>query len=268
MKSYDHYENIRVEKSEGIARLTLNRPDFRNAISHETHKELEQVWLDLSADDEVKVIIFTGEGKTFSAGGDVKNMARRAGSVEGLKFALKTPGETRRMLQNILEVRQPIIAAVNGDCVGLGATLALFCDITVIANEAKFGDTHVKVGLVAGDGGAVIWPMLIGPGRAKDFLMRGRLISGAETAQMGITSYAVPAEEVMDKAIEIAMDLARLPEHAVQWTKLSVNKGLKDQLNLILDASIAYEMLTLQTHDHKEAATAFAEKRRPVFKGY
>lgn len=268
MTSYDRYQNIRIEKSEGVARLSLNNPDFRNAINQVTHKELEQVWLDLSGDDEVKVIIFTGEGKTFSAGGDVKNMARRAGTVEGLKFALKTPGDTRRLFQNILEVRQPIIAAVNGDCVGLGATLALFSDIMVIANEAKFGDTHVKVGLVAGDGGAVVWPLLIGPARAKDFLMRGLLISGREAANMGIANYAVPTEAVMDTAIEIAADLARLPEHAVQWTKLSVNKILKHQLNLVLDASIAYEMLTLQTHDHKEAATAFAEKRRPVFKGY
>lgn len=268
MKSYDHYQNIRVEKSEGVARLSLNRPDSRNAISHETHVELEQVWLDLSADEEVKVIIFTGEGKTFSAGGDVKNMARRAGSVEGLKFALRTTGDTRRMFQNILEVRQPIIAAVNGDCVGLGATLALFSDIMIISNDAKFGDTHVKVGLVAGDGGAVIWPLLVGPLRAKDFLMRGRLISGAEAGEMGIANYAVPVEEVMDKAVDIATELARLPIHAVQWTKLSINKGIKDQVNLVLDASIAYEMLTLQTHDHKEAATAFAEKRRPVFKGY
>lgn len=268
MNTYDKYQNLSVEKSEGIARLTLNRPDFRNAISHDTHCELEQVWLDLSKDDEVKVIIFTGAGTTFSAGGDVKNMARRAGTVEGLKFALRTPGDTKRLFQNLLEVRQPIVGAINGDCVGLGATLALFCDIAVIAETAKFGDTHVKVGLVAGDGGAVIWPMLVGPARAKDFLMRGRLISGAEAAEMGLFSYAAPAEGVMEKAIDIAADLARLPEHAVQWTKLSVNKGIKDNLNLILDASIAYEMLTLQTHDHKEAATAFAEKRRPVFNGY
>lgn len=268
MTQYSDYENITVEKSEGVALLTINRPDFRNAVSHDTHLELERVWLELSEDDEVKAIVLTGAGKSFSAGGDVKNMARRAGTVEGLQFALRTPGDARRMLQNILEVRQPIIAAVNGDAVGLGATLALFCDVVVIAEDAKFGDSHVKVGLVAGDGGAVIWPMLVGPARAKEFLMRGKLMSGSDASDMGLANYAVPREEVMEKAIDIAQELTSLPEHAVQWTKLSVNKAVKDQLNLIMDASIAYEMLTIQTHDHKEAATAFAEKRRPQFKGY
>jgi len=266
-QSYD-FQYIKVEKKDRIAVVTLNRPESRNAIPMEAHAELEQLWLDIAQDEEVFSIVLTGAGKTFSAGGDVKGMAQRSGTVEGLQYTLKVPAATRRLLQNILDVPQPIIAAVNGDAVGLGATLALFGDVSVIAETAKFGDTHVKVGLVAGDGGTVIWPLLIGPARAKDFLMRGLIISGAEACRMNLLNYAVPTEEVLPKAMAIAEELAALPALAVRWTKLSVNKLIKQQLNMILDASIAFEMLSMNTHDHGEAARAFMEKRKPVYKGY
>lgn len=268
MTDYSSYKFLRVEKRDGIATLTLDRPDLRNAVNKDVHPELERVWVDLSEDQDVDVIIFTGAGKTFSAGGDVKGMAARAGTIEGLKYSLNIPAATRRLFQNMLEVSQPVICAINGDAVGLGATLALFSDVTVISSTARFGDSHVKVGLVAGDGGAVIWPLLIGPARAKDFLMRGKLVSGEEAHALGLVNYVVPNDDVMTRAREIAAELAALPKWAVRWTKLSVNKGIKDQLNLVLDASIAYEMLSMNTHDHGEAARAFAEKRKPDYKGY
>jgi enoyl-CoA hydratase len=262
---YPRYEAIKLEKQGDIAIITLNRPEL---LMHAGHRELEELWALIAQDDEVKVIILTGAGDTFSAGGDVKAMAARAGTVEGLKYTLKVPAQTKRMLQNILDVPQPIIAAVNGDAVGLGATLALFADISVISETAKFGDTHVKVGLVAGDGGTVIWPLLIGPARAKELLMRGKLIDGKEAEHLNLVNYAVPREEVLGKSMDLAKELARGPVWAVRWTKMSVNQWIKHQLNLLLDGSIAFEMLSMNTHDHAEAARAFAEKRRPEFKGY
>ena len=265
--NYESYKYLRIERDAGIATLTLNQPDNRNAIHAEMHAELEKVWLELAEDKEVNVIVFTGAGKFFSAGGDIKRMASRWGTDEGWRFSLEVPAATRRMFQNILEVSQPIICAVNGDAVGLGATLALFSDVSVISETAKFGDTHVKVGLVAGDGGAVVWPLLIGPNRAKEFLMRGRLVSGAEAHQLNLVNHQAPADQVMDKAMEIARELAAMPPLAVRWTKQSVNKWLKQQLNLVLDASIAYEMLSMNSKDHHEAAMAFIEKRKPEFKG-
>jgi len=265
--NYESYKYLKIERDAGIATLTLNQPDNRNAIHAEMHAELEKVWLELAEDKEVNVIVFTGAGKFFSAGGDIKRMASRWGTDEGWRFSLEVPAATRRMFQNILEVSQPIICAVNGDAVGLGATLALFSDVSVISETAKFGDTHVKVGLVAGDGGAVVWPLLIGPNRAKEFLMRGRLVSGAEAHQLNLVNHQAPADQVMDKAMEIARELAAMPPLAVRWTKLSVNKWLKQQLNLVLDASIAYEMLSMNSKDHHEAAMAFIEKRKPEFKG-
>lgn len=265
--AYD-YRYITVEKKGRIALVTLNRPEHRNALTMDAHGELEDLWARIAQDEEVHAIVLTGAGKAFSAGGDVKAMVARAGTVEGLKYTLKVPAATKRLWQNILEVPQPIIAAVNGDAVGLGATLVLFSDVSIIAENAKFGDTHTKVGLVAGDGGTVIWPLLIGPQRAKEFLMRGLIVDGAEARRMNLVNHAVPQEQVLPKAMEMAEELAQMPVWAVRWTKLSVNKTLKDQLNLTLDASIAYEMLSMNTHDHAEAARAFAEKRKPDFKGY
>lgn len=264
---YSRYQFLDIQRRNGIATLTLNQPDNRNAVHAEMHAELERVWRDLGSDREVNVIVFTGAGKTFSAGGDIKRMAARFGTEEGWDHSLHIPKATHRLFEGMLEVEQPIIAAVNGDAVGLGATLALFADVAIIADSARFGDSHVKVGLVAGDGGAVVWPLLVGPARAKEFLMRGRLVSGTDAHALGLVNHVVPAAEVMDAALKMAEELNALPPLAVRWTKLAVNKWIKHQLNLILDASIAYEMLSINSRDHHEAAKAFIEKRPPVYKG-
>lgn len=267
MTDYRRYECLKVEKADNVATVTLNRPAALNAVNPQMHRELERIWLDLAEDPEVNAILLTGAGKAFCAGGDVKGMAARAeGDGEPRRFRLN-PAGGKRLIQNLLEVEQPIIGAINGDAVGLGATIALFCDVIVASEQARFGDPHVRVGIVAGDGGAVIWPLLIGPARAKEFLMRGHLITGAEAARIGLVNYAVPPEQVLPKAREIARELADGPPWAIRWSKLSVNKWLKDQVNLILDASLAYEMLTFTTEDHKEAARAFVEKRKPQFRG-
>jgi enoyl-CoA hydratase len=267
--SYEQYKLLKIEKDQkGIATVTLNRPEMLNAFNPELHGELEYVWIDLARDKEIKAIILTGAGKAFSAGGDLKHMAQRAGTEAGLKHALGVRAGALRIFNHLLEVPQPIIAAVNGDAIGLGATIALFCDISIVAETARFGDTHTKVGLSAGDGGAVIWPLLVGPQRAKEYLMRGRLLTGKDAHSMNLVNYAAPVEEVLNKARAIAEELALQPIWAVQWTKLSVNKWLKNQVNLILDTSIALESLSMLTNDHAEAARAFVEKRKPQFRDF
>jgi enoyl-CoA hydratase len=248
--------------------VTLNRPDSLNAVNAVMHHELMTIWLDLAEDQEVNAIILTGAGRAFCAGGDVKNMASRAGTSDGRRRSLATPAEARRIVEGMLDVEQPIIGAINGDAVGLGATIALLTDITVVSEKARFADTHVRVGIVAGDGGALIWPLLVGPHRAKEFLMRGHFINGAEAGRIGMVNYAVPPEQVMAKARELAQELADGPTWAIRWSKLAVNKWLKHQANLIMDASLAYEMMTFGTEDQKEAARAFVEKRKAKFQGF
>jgi enoyl-CoA hydratase len=273
MWDYSEYAFLKVEIADRIATVTINRPDSLNAVNSRLHHELENVWLDLGADHDVNAILLTGAGRAFCAGGDVKGMNSGAltGSAKDKRGRFDRGGivaaNGRRIIENMLDVEQPIIGAINGDAIGLGATLALLCDIIVVSEKARFADTHVKIGVVAGDGGAVIWPLLIGPHRAKEFLMRGNFINGAEAGRIGMVNYAVPPEQVMSKAHELAQELADGPTWAIRWSKLAVNKWLKEQANLIMDTGLAYEMMTFKTKDHKEAIKAFVEKRKPNFVG-
>jgi enoyl-CoA hydratase/carnithine racemase len=262
-----NYKELIVEKKGGVAIVTINRPDARNAINRELHAELDHIWLVLQDDPSVQVIVLTGKGAAFSSGGDLKRLADRAGTDEGNRLALELPTHGRRLLNNILEVQKPIIAAINGDAIGLGATLALFCDITVMAKEGRIGDPHVRVGVSAGDGGSIIWPLLSGPSRAKDYLMRGLLATGDEAERINLVNYSVPANEVLPKAIKIAEELASLPPWAVKYTKATVNIAVRQHFNQAMDASLAYEALTMKTADHKEGAQAFLDKRKPKFTG-
>jgi len=265
MSDYSRYQYIKVATDARVATVTLDRPAALNAVNGELHHELERIWVDLGDDSDVDVIVLTGAGRAFCAGGDIKGLA--TGEWAGPKTTLVSPAHARRIVERMLDLEQPIIGAINGDAFGLGATLALLCDVIIVNEQARIADTHVRVGVVAGDGGAVLWPLLIGPARAKELLMRGKPLTGSDAARIGMVNYAVPAAEVMDKAMEIARELAAGPTWAIRWTKVSVNKWLKSQVNLILDASCAYEMLTFTTADHREAASAFVERRKPTFKG-
>jgi enoyl-CoA hydratase len=271
--NYSEYEFLKVEVADRVATITINRPEALNAVNNVVHHELEQIWIDVRADRNVNAIILTGAGRAFCAGGDVKGMAdgtllgANAKQGKGRGRGPIAASNGRRLVDNMLDVEQPIIGAINGDAVGLGATLALLCDITVVSEKARLADTHVKVGIVAGDGGAVIWPLLIGPHRAKEFLMRGNFINGAEAGRIGMVNYAVAPELVMPKARELAQELADGPTWAIRWSKVSVNKWLKQQSNLIMDASLAYEMMSFSHPHQKEAVKAFIEKRKPNFVG-
>jgi enoyl-CoA hydratase len=271
--NYSEYEFLKVEVADRVATITINRPEALNAVNNVVHHELEQIWIDVRADRDVNAIILTGAGRAFCAGGDVKGMAdgtlsgANAKQGKGRGRGPIAASNGRRLVDNMLDVEQPIIGAINGDAVGLGATLALLCDITVVSEKARLADTHVKVGIVAGDGGAVIWPLLIGPHRAKEFLMRGNFINGAEAGRIGMVNYAVAPELVMPKARELAQELADGPTWAIRWSKVSVNKWLKQQSNLIMDASLAYEMMSFSHPHQKEAVKAFIEKRKPNFVG-
>lgn len=266
---YSAYGSIDVEVGgDGVATLTLNRPDHMNSVDADMHDALERVWLDIARDRRIRAIILTGAGRAFSAGGDLKMIAARLGTEANHRRAMDIPAAALRIVAHMLEVQQPIICAINGDAVGLGATLALACDITVMSDSARLGDTHVRAGLVAGDGGTVLWPMLLGPARAKDLLMRGRLVKAPEALSLNLVNYVVPAERVLAEATAIASELSALAPRAVQWTKASINRMMKRQLSDIFDAAIAFESLTMLSDDHAEAIRAMVDKRRPDFSGY
>ena len=233
MPDYSFLENILVEIADKVATVTLNRPESLNAINPATHVEFEHLMLELDTDPDINAVVLTGSGRAFCAGGDVKNMAERSDGFGGVTRNPTRGGHT--LVANMLELRQPIIAAVSGDAVGLGATIALFCDVVIAAENARIGDPHVRVGLVAGDGGAIIWPALIGVAKAKEYLMTGELIPAPEAERIGLVNKVVPQGEALKTALEMAQRLADGPTMAIQWTKYSVNKVLRDQMNLVLD---------------------------------
>jgi enoyl-CoA hydratase len=264
MVDYSAYEFLKIEVAERVATVTINRPEQLNAVTAALHHEFEQIWLDLAEDRDVNAILLTGAGKAFSVGGDItsRDKPTKSRGRGGRRIVM---ADGRRVIENMLDVEQPIVAAINGDALGFAANVALLCDITVASETARLADTHVALGAVAGDGGAVIWPLLIGPNRAKEFLMLGDSMTGADAGRIGLVNYAVPADQVLPKACEIAQRLADGPTWAIRWSKLAVNKWLKQQANLIMDTGLAYEALTLTTKDHKEAVKALIEKRKPNY---
>ena len=208
--------------------------------------------------------MLTGAGRAFSAGGDIEQMQR---CIENPDLFLEDIQNAKRLVFSIIECSKPIIAKINGPAVGLGATVALFCDLAIATKQAKIADPHVNVGYVAGDGGAVIWPQLIGYMKAKEYLLTGDAVTGEEAAQMGLINRAVEASELDAAVDQLAQRLANGASKAIQWTKQSINIQLKHVAQSVLDASMALEALSNLTEDHREAVAAFREKRKPKFVG-
>jgi enoyl-CoA hydratase len=249
----------------GVLTATLNRPESRNALDVVMHDELTKLFGFLADDPEVKVVLLCGAGGNFSIGADYKVMESNndaGGYPDG------HPGlmiGSAAIIRNLMAVRQPIVAAVRGYALGIGATLALCADIVYAAVDSHIGDPHVKAGMVAGDGGAFLWPALVGTHRAKEYLMTGKLASGVEAERIGLVNYALPDDEVMPAALAMAIELASGPSVAIQFNKRLVNKDIEARINQVFDLSLALEALTLETTDHREAVSAFLQKRKPVF---
>jgi len=259
---YEGYENILLERRGTVLTATLNRPEARNAISSDLDHELSRLFLDVDRDPEVNVMVLTGAGKAFSAGGDIPGMLKGLDDIGSFETGYRNG---KRILQSMLDCEKPIIARVNGDAVGLGATLALFCDIVIADRKARIADPHVKVGLVAGDGGAVIWPQLAGYARAKQYLLSGDLMTADEAERIGLIAYAVPTEELDDKVAEWTEKLAAGAQKAIRYTKALINIGLKQQLAAMVDAGFALETVSSRSKEHAEAVNAFVAKRKPNF---
>jgi enoyl-CoA hydratase len=267
---YD-YETLLAEQDGRLLKITLNRPDSLNAVGGGMHEELEDFFYRVRDDRSVAAILLTGSGeRAFCAGGDVKGMAATAAAGEDLSEAArvgKPLGKPKRLITNMLEVEQPIVCAVRGYAMGLGASIALCSDIVFTAEDAVFADTHVNIGLVAGDGGTVIWPLLLPLNTAKYYLLTGDRISGKEAVELGLAVKCFPADEVLPAALEVAERLANGPSLAIRWTKTAVNKILRDRVNLLMDTSLVLEGATFISEDHREASQAFVERRPAEFQG-
>lgn len=232
----DHH--VQVEIDDGIALVTLDRPEVRNAVNRAMHRGLELVFDALSYREDVRAIVLTGAGKAFCAGGDMKDYGEVPGALDTLR--------NRDLGWSMARCEAPLISAVNGAARGLGATIALMCDVCYMAEGASIGDSHTQVGLPAGDGGQVIWPLLVGPNVAKEYLMRGIPIEAREAERIGLVNRVFPDDELMEQAMVCARDIAARSPESVRLTKLAVNKMILQQINLNLDLGLASEMLAAQ----------------------
>ncbi len=259
---YSEYKHLAFKRfDDGVLQVTLNRPEVLNATDARMHWEISQVWKDIDADAQAKVVLVTGAGRAFSVGGDNKMLAQTLGDAEKIAGLWREAGD---IVYNMINLDKPIISAINGPAFGAGLAVALLADISIVAENVRFTDGHVILGVAAGDHAVIIWPLLCGMAKAKYYLLTGEMIDGKEAERIGLVSMCVPAAQLMDKALETAHKLAAGPQHALRWTKRSLNNWLR-MAGPSFDTSLALEMLGFFSADVKEGNAALLEKRPPRF---
>lgn len=258
-----NYTAIALVREGRLLRITLNRPETLNAVDLVLHEELAEVFGFAARDTLSDVVVLTGAGKAFSAGGNLEHIENNAANPvlfdEEVRLA-------KRIVFSILDLDKPLICRMNGHAVGLGATVALLCDVVFAADHAKIGDPHVALGLVAGDGGAVIWPQLIGLARAKEFLLAGTLLSAQRAESIGLINHCLPAAELDDAVDTYCSQLLNGATQAIRSTKVLLNMELKRIATSVLEAGLAYEAVSVRSAEHREGVRALREKRAPNFR--
>lgn len=260
--NFEAYERLLFERrSDGVLLITINRPEKHNAADRQMLAEFTRVWKDVAEDDETRAVVITGNGRAFSAGGDLGEEVEK---LNDFPAVVKTLEEARGLVSNMVECDKPVISAINGPAAGAGLAIALLADISIIGEDVAFTDGHVKIGLAAGDHSVIIWPLLCGMAKAKYLLLTADRIDGREAERIGLVSKAVPNDEVLTQALAIADQLARGPKYAIQWTKHALNNWLRLAMPSF-EASLGLELLTFFSPDAKEGMSAFLERRDPKF---
>jgi len=254
---YQPIDELLIEHRGPVALVTLNNPDGRNAFSDAMHVAMREVWEHLALDSSVRSIVLTGAGKAFSAGGNIPGFIRDYEDPQHRRESLRG---ARRLLDAMVECPKPIIAAVNGPAVGLGCSVAVSCDIVLMAESTFMADTHVNIGLVAGDGGAATWPLFMSTLKAKYYLLTGDRIPAKDCVELGLANFAVPDAELIDRAIALAERLAKQPQQALEETKRAVNLHLQHAINLVAPFALAAESESFSTEDIRKTIEGFKAK--------
>jgi enoyl-CoA hydratase len=257
---------LRIETlPDGVTEIVLDRPDLLNRFDTALHHAFTDALGAVARDTAVRAVALTSTGRAFSAGGDFDAM--RAASTDAA-VQRATVDDARRLLDALVGLPQPIVVGVQGAAIGLGATVALACDAVVAARKATIADTHVNVGLVAGDGGCLVWPQAVGMLRARRHLLTGDPLDAETAHAMGLVTDLVDTpEDVAPATRELATRIAALPPLAVQATKRVLQGVTRQRMGEVVDLGLALEAQTMSTEDHVEGFTAFQERRSPVFKG-
>ena len=254
----------------GIATLTMNRPEARNAFSRAMMDAMSEALPRLAVDPAVRLVVMTGSGNAFSAGGDVKGFARNvAGAPAAMSFDTKVTDLRARMevARWLHEMPKPTLAVIPGAAAGAGLSVALACDLRIAADDAKLTTAFSRIGLSGDFGGSYFLNHLVGASKARELYFSGQVISGADALRIGLVNRAVPSAQLADAARAWAAELAALPTVAVGYMKRNLNTGLRGSLSDVLDAEAQHMIRTFETEDHKGAAVAFVEKRAPKFNG-
>ena len=238
---------IRVERDGPVRIVTLDRPDELNAFSEDLHAEFVQLLHQIEDDADARAVVLTGAGKAFSAGGSFEDFERRRVDPAARRRSLRL---ARRLVDDMLGIAVPVVAAVNGPAVGLGATVTTLCDIVFMAEGAFLADTHVSVALVAGDGGAVTWPAMTSLLRAKQYLLTGDRLGAVEAVELGLANFVVPADRLLPDAVAFAHRLAAQPAQALQETKALLNQHLRANAVRALGYGLAAESQSHDTDDY------------------
>ncbi|WP_216898488.1 enoyl-CoA hydratase/isomerase family protein [Nocardia alni] len=254
---YDLPAELTVECDGPVRTVTLNRPAELNAVNANLHRALADVWRQLAADREARVVILTGAGRAFSAGGDLDWITSFLDDPVARDESIR---EGAQIIEEMLRFPLPVIAAINGPAVGLGASIAVLCDVALISERASLADPHVAVGLVAGDGGAAFWPLLTPILRSREYLFTGDRIDAATAVQLGLASRAVEPEQLLAQARQLAERLAAQPTEALRSTKRIVNMYLSQALGGPLQAGFAAEVVSMQSADHRDRLLALRER--------
>jgi enoyl-CoA hydratase len=259
------YTGQKLVREGRVLHALIDNPAKKNALTPAVMLELQRLWDEVDQDDEVYAVVLSGVGDAFCAGVDLGGLSEHTDpDAHAERFSMRRP---RGNFWRMLECEKPIVAKVRGPAYGLGASICLMADIVIASENARFCDSHVKYGIAPGDGGAVLWPLLIGFHRAKEAIMLGDPIDGAEAARIGLINRCVPDDELDDVVTAMAERLAHGAPLAITFAKLSMNVMLKQMMAGAFETSMAYDMLTLRTDDVRESTTAFKEKRPPEFTG-
>jgi len=253
-----------VDRDGDVLVATIDHPDSAlNAVDERLHRDLGELFRALKLEHDARAAVLTASGRAFSAGGDMEWFPQLR-SIERL-HSLRREG--KQLIWDLLDVEIPVVCGLNGAAAGLAASVALLCDVVVMAESAVLVDPHVKVGLVAGDGGAAIWPLLLGPLAAKRHLMLGEPLRAPDARRLGIAAEVCPAPEVRARSVAWAKRLAAGAPLAVQGTKQAVNAQVKQALLTSFDVSTALEMTCFLSQDHADAVDAFVHGRTSTFGG-
>ncbi|MDA1073433.1 MAG: enoyl-CoA hydratase/isomerase family protein [Proteobacteria bacterium] len=262
MARYDHYQSLAFDyPAPRVLRISFNKPERYNALDSVGHREITYVWRDVDEDPDIDVVILTGNGKAFSAGGDF-DMIEEIISDEATR--LKTWKEARDLVYNLINCGKPVISAINGPAVGAGLVAALLSDISIVARSVSLTDGHTRLGVAAGDHAVIIWPLLCGMAKAKYYLLTCDRLSGEEAERIGLVSMCVDDADLQARALEVANKLAAGAPNAIRWTKYALNNWLR-MMGPSFDASTALEMLGFTGSEAKEGLASLRAKRDPNF---